>query len=107
MKFQHLFFAIMFALFAVSVQAQSTATPQVSKRQVKQSKRIGQGVKSGELTKGETKQLAKQQRRINRSKKAAKADGQVTKKERANLHARQSAASRNVARKKNNSRNRN
>ncbi len=106
MTFKKFLFCAILGLFAVSIQAQSTATPKVTKRQVNQSKRIGQGVNSGELTRGETKQLAHQQRRINRSKKAAKADGTVTKKERATIHARQNAASRNIKRKKHNKRDR-
>lgn len=94
--------SLLFALFAaLAVQAQ-TATPQVTKRQVKQTQRIKQGVRSGDLTRAETKQLAKQQRRIQRGKRRAKADGDVTRRERATLRARQNAASRNVRRKKNN-----
>ena len=84
-----------------TIQAQ-TATPNVSKRQVKQQQRIGKGVRSGELTKGETVALQKQQKRINKSKKAAKADGKVSRRERAAIHKRQNAANRNIARKKNN-----
>ena len=95
-------FTLLLVLFAaLAVQAQ-TATPQVTKRQAKQTQRIQQGVASGELTRAETKQLAKQQRRIQRGKRRVKADGDVTRRERATLHARQNAASRNVRRKKNN-----
>ena len=88
------------------VQAQ-TATPGVSKRQVKQTRRIKGGVKSGELTKGETKQLARQQRRIRRDKRDAKVDGVVTRKERGELRARQNSANRRIYRKKNNGNSRN
>jgi Na+-translocating ferredoxin:NAD+ oxidoreductase RnfG subunit len=95
-------FGLLLALFAaLTVQAQ-TGTPRVTQRQVKQTQRIQQGVASGELTRVETRRLAKQQRRIQRSKRRAKADGDVTARERAALHARQNAASRNVRRKKNN-----
>lgn len=100
-----LFFGICLLGFAFTTQAQ-TATPKVTKRQVKQQKRIQHGVANGELTKGETVKLQKQQQRINRSKKRAKADGNVTKKEKAVIHTRQSAASGNIAKKKNNGRNR-
>jgi hypothetical protein len=99
--------ALTLAVFtAVAVQAQ-TATPQVSKRQAKQTTRIKQGVKSGELTGAETATLAKQQRQIKRSKRRAKADGEVTKAERTRLHARQNQANRQIRRKKNNDRDRN
>jgi hypothetical protein len=87
-----------------SAQAQ-TATPKVSKRQVNQTKRIKQGVHSGELTRGETAALKSQQRSINRTKRRAKADGNVTKKERAIIHTRQNRANKNIARKKHNGRN--
>jgi len=74
--------------------------------QANQNKRIKQGVQSGELTKKETKQLRRQQRDIRRTKKAAKADGKVTKKEKAIINSKQKAASRNIRRKKNNERDR-
>lgn len=97
----------MFLLGFAGVTFAQTATPKVTKRQINQKNRVKNGVQSGELTKRETANVAKQQKRINRSKKAAKADGVVTKKERAGIHARQNAASRNIARKKNNGRSRN
>lgn len=102
-------FILTFALMGIfaSAQAQQTATPKVTQRQVTQTKRIGSGVKEGELTKKEAKNLARQQKRINRSKKVAKSDGTVTQKERAGLHARQNSANRNIRRKKNNNRSRN
>ena len=43
-----------------------------------------------------------QKKGIQKTKKRAKADGQVTKKERAKIHARQNQASKNIYRKKNN-----
>jgi len=88
-----------------SASAQSNKTPGVSKRQLKQGKRIKKGVKSGELTKGETAVLKGQQRSINRTKKRAKADGKVTKRERAGIHKRQNNASKNIGRKKHNRKN--
>ena len=63
---------IMMFLFCLgmvfSTQAQSTATPKVTKRQAKQQVRIQEGKRSGELTRGETARLQAQQRSINRSK---------------------------------------
>jgi hypothetical protein len=107
MKFKVLFIALFLFGFAFSTQAQSTATPQVSKRQVKQQKRIVKGVANGELTKAELKQSRRQQKNIRRHKQITKADGQVTKRERARLHKHQNKASRNIARKNNNKRSRN
>ena len=48
-----------------------TATPRVTKRQLKQQARIEQGVKSGELTAGETKRLEREQGKIADHKCAA------------------------------------
>ncbi|MEO0471044.1 MAG: hypothetical protein AAF206_15560 [Bacteroidota bacterium] len=105
MKVKALLFSLLFVGFAFTASAQ-TATPKVSKKQIRQQKRIAQGVKSGDLTRGEVAQLQRQQRSIQRSKKRAKADGVVTKKERVILNARQKRASANIQHKKNNARDR-
>ena len=94
-----------FILTAGLVNAQ-TQTKKVNQRQKNQTERIAKGVNSGELTKKETKNLANQQRDIRRTKRAAKSDGKVTRKERAVIHSKQNAASRNIKRKKNNNRSR-
>lgn len=96
-------FALLFLFggIAFTVNAQ-TATPHIKHTQVHQTKRIRQGVQSGELTKAETRALAKQQRRINRGKNIAKSDGTVTPGEKAVINARQNRASRNIYRKKHN-----
>ena len=79
----------------------------VAKKQVNQTARISNGVKSGELTRRENRQLAKQQRNIQRTKRAAKADGVVTRKEKAIINQKQKNASANVYRKRHNARDRN
>ena len=79
-----------------------TATPRVTKRQLKQQARIEQGVKSGELTPGETKRLELQQAKIQADKKNAKADGVVTPAERAKLAREQNRANRKIYRLKHN-----
>lgn len=105
---KYIFLIALFSLGMVySATAQSQTTPRAAQRQVTQTKRIKQGVRSGELTKGEAAVLGKQQRSINRSKRRAKADGQVTRRERATIQTRQNRASRNIKRKKNNERDRN
>ena len=78
----------------------------VAKRQIRQDARIVQGVKSGELTRGETRQLAKQQHRIQRAKHRAWSDGTLTRKEKAGLELRQDKASANIYRLKHNDRDR-
>ena len=85
--------------FAFTANADRT-----DKRQKKQSARIRQGVKSGELTKGEAKRARSQQRRIRRAEKKAKADGTVTDKEKKMLARKQNRASRNIKRMKHNDR---
>ncbi len=84
----------------------SASTPIVKQQQIKQQKRIINGVANGELTKREVQQLEAQQIHINRTKQKAKSDGVVTKKEKAVIHAKQQNASRNIYRKKHNARNR-
>lgn len=90
--------------FTFTTNAQTTKK-KVVKTQVNQQKRIKQGVKSGELTKGETIRLQKQQANIQRTKRKAAADGVVTRKERAVIKTKQKKASKNIARKKHNNRN--
>jgi hypothetical protein len=91
---------VLFALLAVglaTVTAQ-TATPRVTKRQIHQQARIKEGVKSGELTPGETRKLERQEAKIAVDKAQAKLDGVVTPRERAKLNREQNRASRRVAR---------
>ncbi len=86
-----------------SVSAQ-TATPRVTKRQVRQQARIEQGVKSGELTRHEARGLERQQAKIAVDKRKAKADGVVTPRERVKLTKEQNRASRRIHRLKHNER---
>lgn len=94
-------------LFAASLAQAQTDTPRVDERQARQEQRIDQGVASGELTKREATRLTQQQNHIDRVEDRAKADGDLTKKERARLTHAQNAASRDIARKKHNRRDRN
>ncbi len=82
----------------------STATPVINQRQRNQQRRIGQGVQSGQLTGGETRQLERQQARIQATKQKDKADGNVTPQERRQLTRMQDRASRNIYRDKHNNR---
>lgn len=86
----------------------TTASAQTIKQKGKNERhRIVQGVKSGELTKAETKNLAHDQKEIHQEVKAAKADGTVTKEERKDIKQDQRQASRKIYRKKHNNRDRN
>lgn len=93
---------IILGAFILTAGLLNAQTKNINERQENQKERIRQGGKSGELTKKETKQVVKQQRDIRKTKKVAKADGVVTRKEKAIIHKKQTAASRNIKRKKNN-----
>jgi hypothetical protein len=96
------FIGIMSFLVVITVfsaKAQST-TPVVDQRQDNQKDRIEGGVKSGELTRRETRKLAKDQRELKRMERRAKADGEVTNKERARLQQKENQNSRAIRRQK-------
>ena len=91
------------ALIGMTLAANSyaqTKTPDITRRQVNQQERIGQGVKSGELTPKETEHLEAREARIQHDKKKAKADGQVTPAERAKLQREENHTSRAIYRQK-------
>ncbi|QQS46827.1 MAG: hypothetical protein IPM66_23570 [Acidobacteriota bacterium] len=94
-------------LTAILSGATLAQTPKVTKRQVRQQQRIGQGVRSGELTRGEFRRLEREQNQVRRMKVRARSDGEVTNRERARLHREQNQASRHIYRAKNNRRGRN
>ncbi len=99
MKLRHLFITLAFLGLGISLSAQ-TATPGLTQRQVNQSLRIKHGIVNGELTRIEARKLKGQQRHIQRSKARAKADGVVTPYERTHIRSKQSRASRNIRRQK-------
>ncbi len=92
--------AILFCVGLGSVNAQTVKTPHHERQRIKQ------GVKSGELTRGETKTLAMQQKDIHHDKKEARADGKVTHAERKHIRKDERKASRSIYRKKHNARER-
>ncbi|MEO6232862.1 MAG: hypothetical protein ABJB11_06560 [Ferruginibacter sp.] len=91
--------AIIFALGISNTEAQSKPTKT-------QHARIRQGVRSGELTKAETANLAHGQREIRQDVKSAKSDGVVTRKERKHIRKEKRQESRKIFRKKHNKRDR-
>lgn len=93
-------------LVLATASAAHAGTPRVDQRQENQERRIDQGVNSGELTARETRTLAVRQANIAVHEANAKADGVVTARERARLHAEQDRASRAIYRKKHNDRDR-
>lgn len=82
-------------------------TTGVNQRQRHQQRRLGRGVRSGELTGRETLRLAREQYQIQREKRAYRSDGEVTRVERRELHRELNQASRHIYRAKHNRRDRN
>ncbi len=100
-----MFFAVaMLAIFLTAGAFSQTKTPVVDKREKIQQKRIEQGVKSGELTKGEVRRLERQEGRIKAAELNVKADGKVTGRERAKLQHMQNKESKRIYRAKHNKR---
>lgn len=85
----------------------STANAQIRNTAKHQHARIKQGVRSGELTKNETRNLVKDQKDIRQDVKSAKADGVITPGEKKEIRQDQRQASRKIYRKKHNNRDRN
>lgn len=85
----------------------TNANAQVKKCQFHERQRIKQGVRSGELTKGETKKLVLQQKDIHQDIKEAKADGVVTNFERKEILQDKAQANRSIYLLKHNNRDRN
>jgi hypothetical protein len=96
MKKMVLFSALLFGLTVSSF----SQTPRVTKRQIKQERRIQEGKASGELTPTEAARLQAEQRDIQQDKRAAKADGVVTPAERRELRKEQRQANRHIRHQK-------
>jgi hypothetical protein len=86
--------AVLMALPVVA--AAGTRDPGVNQRQHSQQHRIQQGVKSGELTRGETRRLETEQRHIRHEEARYKSDGQLTRAERADLQQDLNRSSRHI-----------
>lgn len=89
-------------LAAGFVNAAPTDAPRVEQRMQNQEQRIDQGVASGALTPRETGRLEAQQAKIAQDAERMKADGRLTKAERAKLTREQNRANRAIYRKKHN-----
>lgn len=96
---------IIFGIAAVAIVLPTLAfaqanTPGVDQRQANQERRIDQGVASGSLTPREARRLERGQRRVDNMENRAKADGVVTRQERARLHHAQDHQSARIYRQK-------
>ena len=93
----------MTALVAILTAPAAYAGP-VKQREARQHARIRQGVRSGELTRGEAKVLNREQRTIGQARKGALADGHIGPREARALSRMQNQASRDIFRLKHNGR---
>ncbi len=90
------------ATAVAAVASAQTATPRIDRREARQQARIRQGVRSGELTRGEAARLRAGERHIDRMEARAKSDGVVTPRERARITRAQNRESRRIHRLKHN-----
>lgn len=74
----------------------------LSNRDHRQTQRIRQGIRSGEIARPEARRLKKEQRRIDRAYHRASADGHLNRRERQRLNNMQNHASRHIYRAKHN-----
>mgnify|MGYP003460283555 FL=1 len=83
-----------FTVIVLMLMTSSITNAQTGRTRVQQ-KRIAHGVRNGELTRHETKQLTRQQRKIRQEKREARADGIVTPGERREIRQDTRKANRN------------
>ena len=89
------------AIIAVSLPVHAgNQDRSINKRQHQQAVRIHQGIESGELTRPETRRLAREQIGIRKMERRFRSDGELTIKERARLQHRLDHASRHIYREK-------
>jgi hypothetical protein len=97
---------------ALLAQTAPTTTPtpgkndyDINQRKSDQQDRIANGVKSGQLTAGETARLEHQEAGINKEERGMRAqdNGHLTKQDRSTIHSQQNQESRRIYRDKHNS----
>ena len=93
-------------ILVVSALSSLVMAAEVDRREENQQDRIAQGVKSGELTPGETAHLERQEQRIDNQVKAERAanGGHLTAGERAQVNREENRESRRIYAKKHNAR---
>ena len=101
--------AITLSPVAIFAQTTTPAAPEnsatINQRKANQQERIGNGVKSGQLTAGETSHLEHQEAGINKEERGMRAqdNGHLTKQDRRTLTKQQNQESRRIYRDKHNS----
>lgn len=96
--------ALAATMLTAAIASAHPVTPRVDRREARQHARIHQGVRSGQLTRGEARALRAGQLRVHRMERRAKADGFVSARERAALGRAQNRQSRHLWRLKHNGR---
>ena len=111
MKMSTIALAAILAAPALMVAQTPTTTPtpgkndyNINQRKADQQQRIAQGVKSGQLTAGETSHLEHQEAGINREERGMRAqdNSHLTKQDRQTIHHQQNQESRRIYRDKHN-----
>lgn len=77
-------------------------TPGIDRRERMEMQRIRQGIRSGQVTRGEARRLLAEQRRIRMHERWAKRDGSVNRWERQRLNRELNRASRDIYRARHN-----
>ena len=94
-------------LSPVAIHAQTaapTSSPTINQRKTDQQERIGNGVKSGQLTAGETSHLERQESGINKEERGMRAqdNGHLTRQDRKTINKQQNQESKRIYRDKHN-----
>ncbi|MDR3697184.1 hypothetical protein [Mucilaginibacter sp.] len=96
---------LLVAALAITSMAQAQdRTPVINHRLHNQDRRISQGVRSGELTRNETRNLRADDRRIAYQRNSAQAAGRMSRAERSHLRNKENRTSRAIYRDKHNDR---
>lgn len=83
-------------IFVSGVSVSLAEEPVGKKAAINQKKRIEQGMKSGELTPGETRKLENEQIKLKKTEAEMKSDGKVTTKEKRILKNKREKASEHI-----------
>ena len=97
--------SLLFALpLLASAQTPTDHPVPVNQRKANQQRRVAQGVRSGQLTPGETAHLERQESGINREERGMRAqdNGHLTRQDRRTLRSQQNQESRRIYRDKHN-----
>jgi hypothetical protein len=92
------------AILFAQTTATTTTPPTIQDRKVDQQDRIAQGVKSGQLTAGETSHLEHQEAGINKEERGMRAqdNGHLTAQDRKTINKQQNVESKRIYRDKHN-----